>query len=215
MLLLEVRGARRRSRPMVLSGGAVIRQHVSRAPQLWSRKERSSKTDGHTVGCSLMLVPMSALELRGAGQEPWRVDALPYVTWPTEVMMPADVTVAVREDPALLTLTSRSSNASALLIVDLRTWEQVSDVRGDLAERGMLAVRLEKLAADRARHEWRRGTPVQRVPPMIPDDMDTWSAMQVLAAATASRWSLPEPLGGTPEELSRVNGAFLTVVWGL
>lgn len=129
--------------------------------------------------------------------------------------MPADVTVAVREDPALLTLTSRSSNASAQLIVDLQTWEQVSDVRGDLAERGMLAVRLERLAADRAQHEWQRGTPVQQVPSMVPDDIRTWSAMQVLAAATASRWSLPESLGGTTEELRRVNGAFLTVVWGL
>lgn len=197
------------------SVGVVIRPHASRAPQVPLRKERWWKMSGHTVARSLMLVPMSALELRGAGRESWRVDALPDVTWPTEVMMPADVTVAVREDPALLTLTSRSSNASAQLIVDLRTWEQVSDVRGDLAERGMLAVRLETLAADRARHEWQRGTPVQQVPLMVPNDIRTWSAMQVLAAATASRWSLPESLGGTPEELRRVNGAFLTVVWGL
>jgi len=162
-----------------------------------------------------MLVPMSAREVRGAGQDAWRIDALPDVTWPTDVMMPAGVTVDVREDPALLTLTGRGSNASAQLIVDLRTWEQVSDVGGDLAERGFLAVRLERLAADRARYDRGRGVPVQPVPRMDASDPATWSAMQLLAAATAARWSLPEELGGTPAELSRVHGAFLTVVWGL
>ncbi len=162
-----------------------------------------------------MLFFMSARELRGAGQGSWRVDALRCVTWPTDVMMPAGAIVDVREDPALLTLTSRWSNASAQLIVDLRTWEQVSDVRGDLAERGFLAVRLETLAADRARHDWGRHVPIQQVSRMDASDPNTWSAMQILAAATAARWSLPEDLGGTPEEISRVNGAFLTVVWGL
>lgn len=158
---------------------------------------------------------MSAREVRGAGEDTWRVDALPCVTWPTDVMMPAGVIVDVREDPALLTLTSRGSNASAQLIVDLRTWEQVSDVRGDLTERGLLAVRLDMLAADRAQHDRRRQVPIQPVSRMDASDPTTWSAMQVLAAATAARWSLPENVGGTPEEISRVNGAFLTVVWGL
>ncbi|WP_148286254.1 hypothetical protein [Curtobacterium sp. B8] len=158
---------------------------------------------------------MSAREVRGVGQGTWRVDALLCVTWPTDVMMPAGVIVDVREDPALLTITARWSNASAQLIVDLRTWEQVSDVRGDLTERGLLAVRLDTLAADRARHDWGRRVPIQPVSRMDASDPDTWSAMQVLAAVTAARWSLPEDLGGTPEEISRVNGAFLTVVWGL
>lgn len=158
---------------------------------------------------------MSAREVRGAGEDTWRVDALPCVTWPTDVMMPAGVIVDVREDPALLTLTSRGPNASAQLIVDLRTWEQVSDVRGDLTERGLLAVRLDTLAADRAQHDRRRQVPIQPVSRMDASDPTTWSAMQVLAAATAARWSLPENVGGTPEEISRVNGAFLTVVWGL
>jgi len=50
---------------------------------------------------------------------------------------------------------------------------------------------------------------------MEPNDLATWSPMQILAATTAARWSLPEALGGTTEEIRRVNGAFLTVVWGL
>ncbi|MGN8048074.1 hypothetical protein ACTJKO_00190 [Curtobacterium sp. 22159] len=158
---------------------------------------------------------MSARELRGASQEFWHVQTLPCVTWPTAVTMPAGAILTVREDLHWLTLTAQSRNASAQLIVDLRTWEQVSHVHGDLAERAQLAVGLEALVTDRALHDRSRGIAVEPLPRMIASDPTTWSAMQVLAAATAARWSLPEALGGTPEEITRVNGAFLTVVWGL
>ncbi|WIA96957.1 hypothetical protein [Curtobacterium sp. MCBA15_004] len=100
-------------------------------------------------------------------------------------------------------------------MVDLKTWESVSDFFGDLVERGALDRLLEELAGDRLRDASRRRQSMQPVARMDPNDLATWSPMQILAATTAARWSLPEALGGTPEEIRRVNRAFLTVVWGL
>ncbi|OIH92376.1 hypothetical protein BIU90_10750 [Curtobacterium sp. MCBA15_001] len=123
--------------------------------------------------------------------------------------------VWAREQAGRLTISGRGSDASAFRVVDLKTWESVSDFFGDLVERGALDRLLEELAGDRFRDASRRRQPMQPVARMDPNDLATWSPMQILAATTAARWSLPEALGGTPEEIRRVNGAFLTVVWGL
>lgn len=159
-----------------------------------------------------MLVLMSS---RGLGPKETAASSAAGVSWPTSVVIPAGVAVWVRERAGRLTLSGRGAGASAFLVVDLRTWESVSDFFGDLAERGALAMLLEQLAQDRFQDASRRRESVLPVQRMDPHDLATWSPMQILAATTAARWSLPEAFGGTPEEIRRVNGAFLTVVWGL
>ena len=136
------------------------------------------------------------------------------ITWLTSVSIPAGVTIRAREHMGRLTLAGRGPNAAASLVIDLATCERVSDVLGDVRERAALARLIEDLADDRARCDRQCQLPVQPLPAMDPSDVTTWSPMQILAAATAARWSLPADLGGTPEETRRINGAFLTVVWG-
>lgn len=168
------------------------------------------KWSGHPQ--TAMLVLMSN---RGPRPNPLDANSAAGVSWPTNVVIPSGVTVWAREHAGRLTISGRGSGASAFRVVDLRTWESVSDFFGDLAERGALARLLEELAQDRLRDASRRRESIQPVARMEPNDLATWSPMQILAATTAARWSLPEALGGTTEEIRRVNGAFLTVVWGL
>lgn len=159
-----------------------------------------------------MLVLMS---IRGAGPDHAASGSVAGVSWPTDATIPSGVTVTAREQAGRLTLVGRGQRASALLVVDLATWESVSDFFGDLVERGALARLLDSLAEDRFRDAASRRELVQPVAQMDPEDPATWSPMQILAATTASRWLLPTAVGGTPEEIRRVNGAFLTVAWGL
>jgi hypothetical protein len=159
-----------------------------------------------------MLVLMSVF---GASSKPDAAGAASGITWPTAVSIPSALAVRVHVSGTRMTLTGRDSQASVFRVVDLRTWEAVEDLRGDLNQRGALAVLLAQLAEERFYDALRRQEPVAPPDQMDVDDVSTWSSMQVLAAMTAARWSLPLGLGGTPAEIRRVNGAFLTVAWGL
>lgn len=163
-------------------------------------------------GPTVMLVLMSE---SGSAATQGAARAASGITWPTAVSIPPTVAVRVRVSGERMTMTGRSAQATVFRVVNLRTWESVEDLRGDLAERGTLAVLLEQLAEERFYDALRRQEPITPPDRMDVDDVSTWSSMQVLAATTAARWTLPLGLGGTPAEIRRVNGAFLTVVWGL